>query len=147
MAAVGLAGCLGAPIASEPRGPTISAKGIWRAYGDLGGAKLAIDSDVNTAAISAASYANAKLTIDLGKPCLFNTIVVDHGPKDPLAFCRLVSVSISSDGRNYKQVLLAPGTRRITYLNLVTPALAQFIRLQAVVAGDRPWSVAEIYLE
>jgi hypothetical protein len=126
---------------------SIPAKSRWRATGDLVDISNAADGNVNTFALSRESYENAKLTIDLGKPCVFNTIVLDHGSANQFGFCRRQAVQISYDGRNYTQVYTGPGTRRITYLNLVTPTLARFVRIVALVPGDRPWSVAEVYFQ
>jgi hypothetical protein len=126
---------------------SISPKARWRAYGDFRNAQSAVDGNVHTSAITGPSYDNAKLVIDLGKRCLFNMIIIDQGPDDELGFCRRVAVQISNDGITYGQIYAASGTRRITYCPLITPTMARFIRLVAIVPGDRPWSIAEIYLE
>lgn len=125
----------------------ISPRESWRASGDLREAAKAVDGDLYSAAVSADSYDNAKLTLDLGKPCVFNTIILDHSQRYQFGFCRRVSVLISNDGHNFTQVYVGPGTRRVTYLNLITPTLARYVRLQVVVPGDKPWAIAEIYLQ
>ncbi len=126
---------------------SISPKSTWRAYGDFHNAQYAVDGNVRTSAITGPSYDNAKLTIDLGKRCMFNLIILDQGPDDEMGFCRRVGVQISNDGVNFYQIYAASGTRRITYCPLITPTMARYVRLVAIVPGDRPWSIAEIYLE
>jgi hypothetical protein len=150
---ISLAGCAvlaGCPDNIYTGGETaitpISPKSAWRVYGDLKDAQRTIDGDVGTFAVSADSYENAKLTIDLGKPCVFNTIALDHGTNQN-GYCRRMSVGISYDGKSFTQVYSCPGTKRITYISLITPTLARFIRIQAVVPGDRPWAIAEVYLQ
>ena len=126
---------------------SISAKAKWRAYGDFRNGQYAVDGNVHSSAITGPSYDNAKLTIDLGRRCLFNMIIIDQGPDDELGFCRRVAVQISNDGVTFGQIYVASGTRRITYCPLITPTMARFIRLVAIVPGDKPWSIAEIYME
>jgi len=142
-----LAGCDGSIIAGSGTSAAISPKSSWTATGDLKNIANAVDGNVNTFAITTGSYENAKLTVDLGKPCVFNTIAVDQGQENEFNFCRRITVSISYDGRNFTQIYAAPGTRRITYISLITPTLARFIRFQATVPGDRSWGVAEVYLQ
>ena len=126
---------------------SISAKSTWRAFGDFRDPQKAVDGNLDTAATTAASYDNAKLTIDLGKRCLFNMIIIDHGPGNENAFCRRVGVQVSYDGVTFRQVYATSGTRRITYCTLITPTRARYVRLAAIVPGDRPWSIAEVYLQ
>lgn len=117
----------------------------WVAYGDLHDPGLAIDGDSYTSAVSNASYKNASLTIDLGKTCLFNMVAIDHGP-DRFAFARKVAVLTSSDGKKFQPQMLVPGLRQVTTIVLIKQVLARYVRLQVVAEGDRPWSVAEVYL-
>jgi hypothetical protein len=133
---------------SEPGAvASITPKPKWRAYGDFHNPQYAVDGNVHTSAITGPSYDNAKFTIDLGKRCLFNTIIIDQGPDDEMGFCRRIAVQVSNDGINFYQAYTVSGTRRITYCSIVTPTMARYIRLVALVPGDRPWSIAEIYLE
>jgi hypothetical protein len=133
---------------SEPEAvASITPKSKWRAYGDFHNAQYAVDGNVHTSAVTGPSYDNAKFTIDLGKRCLFNTIIIDQGPDDELGFCRRIAVQVSNDGVSFYQAYTVSGTRRITYCSIVTPTMARYIRLVALVPGDRPWSIAEIYLE
>ena len=129
--------------------PIITPKSMWRAYGDFDNAQRAVDGNVHTFAVTGPSYDNAKITIDLGKRCLFNTVVIDQGPDDKLesGFCRRIAVQVSNDGVRFYQAYTVSGTRRITYCPIITPTMARYIRLVAIVPGDMPWSIAEIYLE
>jgi hypothetical protein len=120
-------------------------RGRWKASGDLQNPQKAIDGDVGTAAVSASRYDNAQLTIDLGKICHFSMVVVDHGTNE-FGFCRRLAVLTSEDGVTFKNQAAVPGLRRATAVVLPEQVLARYVRLQAVAAGDRPWSVAEVYL-
>ena len=144
-----LGGCVDPIDASAQTGSvaSISPKSMWRAYGDFRNAQNAIDGNVHTSAVTGPSYDNAKLTIDLGKRCLFNKITIDQGPDDEFGFCRRIAVQISNDGVNFYQIYAVSGTRRITYCLILTPTMARYVRLVAIVPGDRPWSIAEIFLE
>lgn len=144
-----LGGCAG-PIYSDREigsAASISPKSTWRVAGDFRDMAAATDSNISTAATTAVSYDGAKLTIDLGRRCLYNMIVLDQGPRDQMSYCRRISVLISNDGVNFYQVYSAAGTRRITYCPLLTPTMSRYIRLVATVPGDKPWSIAEIYME
>jgi len=124
----------------------VSARTTWRVGGDLKEVKNAVDGSRVTAAVSEPAYQNAHVTIDLGKPCLFNMVVIDHGPEE-MGFCRRLAVLTSLDGQNYTRRTVGPGTRRVTILSLITPILARYVRLQVVATGDRPWSVGEVYVQ
>ena len=123
----------------------ITPRRTWRASGDMRTVQAAIDQDLATAAVSAESGGRGTITIDLGKPCLFNMIFIEHGPNE-MGFARRVAVLTSMDGEVFTQRYAGPGTRRVTALYLGAPVLARYVRLRAVVAGDRPWSVAEVFL-
>ncbi|MFB3891315.1 MAG: discoidin domain-containing protein [Phycisphaerae bacterium] len=143
-----LGGCAG-PIYEHGRtssAASVSDYSTWRIYGDLLDLPKAIDGNINTAAYTSGNYANAAFTIDLGKPCLFNMVVVDQGLAE-MNFPRRIAVYLSMDGRNFTYVYSAPGTRRVTVLNWVKPEVARFIRVQAIVPSDRSWSVAEVYVQ
>jgi hypothetical protein len=116
---------------------------MWRASGDLRDPSYAIDGDLQTAAVSGNSYAGAHIEVDLGKACEFNRIIVEHGP-DEFGFPHRMAVFTSLDGRNFTPLTQVYGKRRVTNVLLVAPVLARYVRLQAVVPGPHPWSVAEI---
>lgn len=129
----------------DPRAPAnaVTPRATWKVSGSLAGAPKAVDDNLQSFASSGA--AGAQLTIDLGKWCLFNQVIVDHGPNE-YGFPRRMAVLTSLDGSVFTQQHIVPGTRRITYATLPSPVLARYVRLQAVVQGDQPWSVAEVYL-
>ncbi len=137
-------GCTG-PIYEHSGSSSVSPYTAWHVTGELDGVAKAVDDNVSTAAVSKSYYLNHGLTLDLGKPCLFNMVVLDHGSNEN-GYCRRVGLWTSMDGRNFSYVYAAPGTRRVTTINWVTPVLARYIRIQAIMPGDRPWSIAEIYV-
>ena len=142
-------GCGVGSIYSDPQGSMVgyvSSRGTWKISGDLPNAKNAIDDDVSTFARTGQSYANSQLTIDLGQPCLFNMVVVDHGPNRDGYPARL-AVLTSGDGKEFILRHAVGGSRRVTTALLLTPVLARYVRIQAVEEGRQPWSVAEIYLQ
>lgn len=104
------------------------------------------DSNVGTYSVSEYDYQNAVVNIDLKTPCMFNTVIIDHGPAKENGYCRRVVVLVSNNGRDYKKVHSVPGTKRVTFVSFITPVLARYVRLQAVVPGNEPWAIAEIYL-
>jgi hypothetical protein len=142
-----LTGC-GGPIYQEGKSPAsaITPRSSWQASGDMRGAQAVLDGDIGTAAVSAAPDGGGSITIDLGKPCVFNMAVIEHGTNE-WAFARRVALLTSLDGISFTQRYSALGTRRVTILCPAAPILARYVRLQAVVAGDRPWLVAEVYLQ
>lgn len=123
----------------------ISDRSVWKASGGVRMPENAIDGSLSTAAVSGQSYENRAIVIDLSKVCLFNTIIVEHG-SDEFGFCRRVGISTSIDGKKYTHRAAVPGTRKVSIFALVTPVLGRYIRLQAVVPGSRPWSIAEVHL-
>lgn len=143
-----LAGGCGSSMYQEGRSQAsaISPRVFWQVSGDMRGLQAAIDGDVSTAAISALPDGGGAITIDLGKPCVFNMVVVEHGTNE-FAFARRVVLLTSLDGISFTQRYSALGTRRVTILCPVSPILARYVRLQAAVPGDLPWSVAEVYLQ
>jgi hypothetical protein len=118
----------------------------WRISGDLTDLPKAIDNNVATAAHSGNPYVNAAFTIDLGKTCLFNMVAVDQG-QDEWGYPHRMAVYTSMDGRNFTFLYACPGSRRVTVMSWARPVLARYVRLQAVTGGDRPWSVAEVYIQ
>jgi len=125
---------------------SVSDRSLWRFAGDFSDAGNAADNDVLTVATSSATP-TSHLQIDLGKPCVFNLIVIDHGPDYEQAFPGKLVVQTSYDGRDWNDEPAVAGTRRITYILLSGPRLARYIRLQTQVRGDSPWTVAEVYVQ
>jgi len=117
----------------------------WKVTGNLQEPQKAADGSAATAAVARRGH-NAQITIDLGTACLFNMIAVNHGP-DQFGFCRRLAVLTSLDGKAFDRRTVLPGTRHITVLLLPRPTLARYIRLQVVLRGSRPWSVAEIFVQ
>ena len=146
LAACGCTGQVHNPNGPKAPAAAVSPRHRWRATGDLRSPGAAIDGTINTAAVSGVSYPGAALTIDLGEMCLLNTVVIDQGA-DPKNFPREVTVLTSEDGKIFLRRWEGPGTRRITNAVLFTPILARYVRLQATVPSDRPWSIAEVYLQ
>ena len=141
-----LAGCVDTPPeGSAPSGALVTPREAWRAYGDLREPGKAIDGDLGTAAVSGGSSAKPTIEIDLGKLCLFNRVMVEHGP-DEYGFPDKMAVSTSQDGQAFQPQCVVPGKRRVTNALLITPVLARYIRLEASSPGSRPWSVAEIVI-
>jgi hypothetical protein len=125
---------------------TVTARSRWRLSGEVDGAAAAVDNDVTTAAVAAAPYQNATLTIDLGELSTFNMVTVDHG-RDDQGFARRVELLTSTDGKRYVRQAVVAGTRRVTTICLVTPQAARYVRLRATGDGRRAWSVAEVYIQ
>lgn len=143
-----LAGCVGSVYnrSSMNAVANVSPYTSWTISGDLNNLNNAIDDNVATAAVSNSYYTNAYFTLDLGKPSVFNTVIVDHGANAD-GYARRMSVEISMDGRNFQYQYAVPGTRRVTIMNWVTPVMARYIRVRAIAPGNGPWSVAEVYVQ
>ncbi|MDY6913883.1 MAG: discoidin domain-containing protein [Planctomycetota bacterium] len=143
-------GCdVGAVYDDNNRSPVaaISQRKSWRAYGDLRNPQHALDGKWETVAVSNRNdYDNAVLAFDLGKPCLFNMVVIEHGPNER-GFCGRVAVLTSMDGVHYSDQKIGSGTRAVTTLLLDSPVLARYVQLKVIVPGTRPWSVSEVYLQ
>jgi hypothetical protein len=118
----------------------------WTASGTVKDPGSAIDGSLYTAAVAPERAENAMLTIDLHRPSMLNMVVVDHG-RSELGFARQVVVETSLDGARFTPRHTAFGTRRVSSFLLLTPVLARYIRLRAIVPGDRPWSLAEIHVQ
>lgn len=143
-----LGGCVERIYNPAPRvihGARITSPTRWKISGTLGDLPNAIDGNVHTAAVSAANASGAQITLDLGKMCLFNMVVVDHGDQQA-GCCHRTSVYTSVDGANFRPAGSAPGVRRVTTVLLMTPTHARYVRVQVDEPGDQPWSVAELYL-
>jgi len=149
LAAAWLGGC-GGPIYGRQSGslPTasITDRATWQISGTLKNLPSAIDGDVATSAVSFPAGGNGVVTLDLGKPCVFNLIVVDHGPSE-MGYAARLAVLTSLDGQKFTRRHVASGTRRVSLLNIVTPTLARYVRLQVVQPGALPWSVGDVYLQ
>jgi len=144
--ALGACGCGVAYQDGRSAAAAISLRSAWKVTGDMRSVGYAIDQDVTTAAISSSADNKGMLTIDLGKPCLFNMVVIDHGGREK-GFARRVAVLTSIDGEIFTHHYAGPGTRKVTILWLGAPTLARYVRLQTLVGGDEPWSVAEVHLQ
>jgi hypothetical protein len=121
----------------------ISPKAKWTARGDLSNPQVAVDGRRGAAAT--ASGRQASLMIDLGRDCLFNYVVIDHGSNER-GYASQVAILTSTDEQNWRRQAQVPGLRRITSTVLRKPVLARYVRLEARLQPNRPWSVAEIYL-
>lgn len=150
-----LAGCEGAipiyrPTTGGYMGTDISEKSTWTARGSVSEPQAAIDGQLATAArgdhSAGASAGTSDLVIDLGRPCLFQTVILDHG-HDEHGYCARVGVETSVDGKVFLRQHEAPGTRRATFLCLPGAVTARFIRLRALVPGNRPWTIAEVFVQ
>jgi hypothetical protein len=125
----------------------VSDRRTWRATGvGIAHPERAIDGDLTTYAVTGPAYQDAYLTIDLGKPCLFNLVRIDHGA-DQTGCCRRVAVLTSMNGRDFTYRYAVDDIERIATLFLPSPMLARYVRLQVVIQGDKPWAIAEVYLE
>lgn len=151
LSAIGPAGCV--PQFAQPQHralPTsLSDKHTWKisAKGDtFKHLRWAIDQNLLTVAETSRNYRQASVTIDLTRPCLFNLVMIVHGDKE-FGFARRVSIATSNDGRNFTHRYTASGTRQVTYLPLLEPVSARYIRITAVQPGTRPWALAEIVIQ
>jgi len=145
-----LAGCDAAPIYGDGESAkaigTIPPRSGWTATGTVQNAANAVDGNINTIAVAAQGSAGAQVTIDLGKPGLLNMMAVDHG-RNEFGYARQLAVSTSLDGQRFTRRYTAGGTRRVSTYLLLTPILCRYIRLEVLVPGDQPWSVAEVYVQ
>jgi len=148
--AIPLAGCgpvpLYAPSAGGYLGPSITPRRRWVLSGTLAGPALAVDGDLLTAARAARDQLGAHLIIDLKEPCVFQSVIIDHGAAAG-GHCRLVALDTSVDGTRWRRRYAAAGTRRVTVLCLPEVVLARYVRLRCVVPGPGRWTIAEVYLQ
>lgn len=142
-----LAGC-DEDMAVRPSGQTaISPKSQWRATSvTMSEPESAVDGRIGTAAIGPAAP-KAELLIDLGKPCVFNRVTVDHGTNDDEAYPHQLALQTSMDGRVFYTRKVVLGTRWRTNFSLITPTLARYVRLEVKKAGTGSWRVAEVTLQ
>lgn len=127
-------------------GADITPKKSWQAKGDLHNPGAAIDDDLTTAARSDYQYLGATITVDLRRPCLFQTVILDHGAGEH-GHAGKVTVATSMDGKSFLDRHVSPGKRRVTVLCLPKPVLARYVRLRVAAPGAEPWNIAEIYLQ
>lgn len=125
---------------------SITPRTQWTPSSNLSDPAAAIDNDLNTAASAGNASAGYVIVLDLAKPCLFQTIIIDHGPAE-MGYCGAIEVATSIDGRQFVTEYRTFGTRRVTIISLPEPTLGRYVRLQCQSPGPEPWSVAEIYLQ
>lgn len=127
----------------------ISSQLAWKVQSQHGfrDARKAIDGNSNSYAITRGkNYSGASITIDLERQCIFNMVVLIHGARE-FGFAKEVQLSISTDGKSFKSCYQTFGTRKVTYIPVLTPVTARYIRITAVRPGPKPWAIAEIYLQ
>jgi len=142
-------GCATGRIYSDNHGTIlpgdISPRSQWKLSGPLTDLAAITDGQLATAAVAQQSTPAPTITIDLGRPCMFNLVIVDHGER--LGACaQRVRVLTSDDGRQFTPQHETPGTPRVTSVMLRGFALARYVRIEAI-GGDEPWAVAEVYLQ
>ncbi|MFW5841538.1 MAG: discoidin domain-containing protein [Planctomycetota bacterium] len=118
----------------------------WRVAGSMPDVTRAVDGNLQTYAAAAKGSGQAMLTIDLSKPCLFNLMVIEHGPVEQ-GHARRLTLLTSPDGETFTPQMQVEGTPKRTYVAILTPTLARFVRIQAEVDDNRPWTIAEIYFQ
>lgn len=143
-----LAGCTPAPPTIGPSRLTAAFQQVtprtqWSVTGTLRDKELACDGRLDTVATAGQT---PYLTIDLGKACYLNLVVVEHGG-DEDAYARRVQITTSMDGKKFSEQIVGPGTRRVSNYLLRRPALARFVRIHAIQPGPKPWAVAEVHLQ
>ena len=130
----------------ETQAARVTARKQWKASGNVVDAAKAIDGRDSTRAVSRQLQEDPQITIDLSQLCFFNMITIEHG-SDEHGYARRVAVSTSRDGKQFTHRHSAPGNRRVTYVALIAPVLARYVRISAVGKGSRPWSLAEIRIQ
>jgi hypothetical protein len=115
----------------------------WELSGNLAHVERAADGSVGSRAVATEADPAPTLTVDFGRPSLFNLVAIEHGG-DGMGFARRVQVLTSLDGEQYTPRYSSPGARHVTTLSLITPVFARYVRVRVTEPGDRPWSVGEI---
>jgi len=146
-------GCLGLGACDGPGYPDgggfaagrITPRAQWTATGRVLAPASAVDGDPATAALGEGSYERAFLNIDLGRECLFNMVVINHGARET-GHARRIAVLTSDDGKNYQRQAEAPGLRRVSTVMLPRAVLARYLRIEVVDPGDTTWAVGEVYI-
>ncbi|MHC4986325.1 MAG: discoidin domain-containing protein [Planctomycetota bacterium] len=149
LAAIGCNGGGEGPFDQNAQAPasSISPRPSWSISGQgVSNDAAAIDGDLSTRAVTASGYEEASLTVDLGKPCLFNLIVIDHGDHET-GYAERLAVLTSMDGLEYTRQKVASGQRGRTWIALVTPVMARYVRIEVVRPHWQPWSVAEVQIK
>ncbi len=146
-----LTGCDTNFAADGPRVPRggISSMSRWSIAAQQGafeGLANAIDGSNLTAAKVSGDYVGASFTIDLGRHCMFNMIVLCHG-RDENGYTRRVSVEVSNDGKTFQASYSTLGTRAQTYVPLLTPVTARYVRITATESGVMPWVISQVYFQ
>ncbi|MCD4825542.1 MAG: discoidin domain-containing protein [Phycisphaerae bacterium] len=137
------------PLGPRANRDAISLPLVWRISSQGGTFKNlrgAIDGLAITKAETVGNYRGTSITVDLKRPCIFNTVVLVHGDK-PFGFARTISLATSRDGKNFTQQITTQGTRKFTYINLLTSTTARYIRITVVKPGTEPWAISQIYFQ
>lgn len=145
----GLAGCATGRIYADTHASllpgAISPREQWELSGTLSNLPAATDGRLETAAVAQGSTSTPSITIDLGRPCMFNLVILDHGER--LGACaQRVRVLTSDDGKQFTPLHETAGTPRVTSVMLRGFALARYVRIEGI-GGEEPWAVAEVYLQ
>jgi hypothetical protein len=144
------AGCEGpATVYTDPGAAAVEAipdKAEWSAEGNLDSPPSASDGDLLTIARTPTGSGTGSLVIDMGRPAVVQTIIVDHGSEES-GYARRLRAAFSVSGRTWSDEYTVSGTRRVTILSLPKPVLARHIRLEVLGPGPRPWAVAEVFVQ
>lgn len=127
----------------------IAAQTEWKVTGTPGEFSFltfAYDGNPMTVCQSKSYNRGQAITIDFSRPCIFNMIAIQHGPFE-YGFAKEVAVEISNDGKTFTRIFNGEGTRKITYLCILSPVKARYVRLVALRPGAEKWSIAEIYFQ
>ncbi len=151
VALLAMAGCNPTFDADGPRVPrgAISSMGRWSissSQGTFTELESAIDGSSSTAAKAEGNYAGASMTIDLGRHCIFNMVVLCHG-REENGYARRVSVEVSTDGKTFRAGWSTFGTRAQTYIPLLTPVTARYVRITATEASATGWVISQVYFQ
>ena len=124
-------------------GAVIAPAGRWRAGSAMmSNPTNAIDGKTGTYAV-ANDPSTGSITIDLSKPCSFNSIRILHGSAEH-AYGAEIALLTSLDGRQFSRRHVQQGQRKVTNICLIKPILARYIRLQVIRPGPEAWKIAEI---
>lgn len=114
--------------------------------GQFGFLSFAHDGNAMTVCQAKSFSRGQAITVDFTRPCIFNMIAIQHGAYE-LGFPKEIAVDISNDGRNFTRIFTGEGTKKITYLCILSPVKARYVRLVALRPGIDKWSIAEIYFQ
>ena len=146
-----LVGCNPTFNADGPRVPRggISAMTRWTIsapQGQFEGLENAIDGSSQTAAKASGDYTGASFTVDLGRHCIFNMIVLAHG-REENGYAGRVGIEVSTDGKTFQGGWSSLGTRAQTYIPLLTPITARYVRITATEASVMGWVISQVYFQ